>query len=66
MCYNISMKLTEEQIKKALQKDIRTKTILVDVLSINEVIKKHEEEGWKVVSKVELNGRIKVTFQMVI
>ena len=59
------MPLTDEEIKKILQKDIKTKTLLIDVISLEKVIKEHEENGWKLVRKLQINGKIKVTFQLV-
>ena len=59
------MPLTDEEIKKILQKDIKTKTLLIDVISLEKVIKEHEENGWKLERKLQINGKIKVTFLLV-
>ena len=57
------MKLTNEQIASIMNKEGKSKTILVDEKSIGKTIEIHEKEGWKLVKKSELNGRIKLTFE---
>ncbi len=59
------MKLTDEQIKSILVKDIKSKTILVSKSDLERVIKEHTDDGWTLVRSTELNERIKVTFEKV-
>ena len=59
------MKLTDEQIKAILVKDIKSKTILVSRDDLDKIIKEHINDGWTLVKSTELNGRIKVTFEKV-
>lgn len=59
------MKLTDEQIKAILVKDIKSKTILVSKDDLDKVIKEHTDNGWTLVRSTGLNGRIKVTFEKV-
>ena len=59
------MKLTDEQIKAILVKDIKSKTILVSKSDLERVIKEHTDDGWTLVRSTELNERIKVTFEKV-
>ena len=57
------MKLTDEQIASILNKEGKSKTILVDEKDAGKTIEIHEREGWKLVKKSELNGRVKLTFE---
>ena len=59
------MKLTDEQIKSILVKDIKSNTILVSKDDLDKIIKEHTDNGWTLVRSTELNGRIKVTFEKV-
>ena len=52
------MKLTDEQIKSILVKDIKSKTILVSKDDLDKIIKEHTDNGWTLVRSTELNGRI--------
>ena len=57
------MKLTDEQIRSIMVKDGKSKTILVDNVDTEKIIKDHEKDGWKLLKKSELNGRTKLTFE---
>ena len=57
------MKLTEEQIRSIMVKEGKSKTILVDLTEVEQTIKNHEKEGWKLVKQSEINGRAKLTFE---
>ena len=57
------MKLTEEQISKIMTKEGMTKTLLVDEKNVGKTTEIHEKEGWKLLKKSEVNGRIKLTFE---
>ena len=57
------MKLTEEQIAKIMTKEGKTKTLLVDEKNAGKTIEIHEKDGWKLLKKSEVNGRIKLTFE---
>ena len=57
------MKLTDEQIRKIMVKDGKSKTILVDNNEVIKVIEDHKKEGWKLLKKSEINGRTKLTFE---
>ena len=57
------MKLTEDQIRSILVKEGKSKTILVDLNAVEETIKNHEKEGWKLTKQSEINGRVKLTFE---
>ena len=59
------MKLTDEQIRNILVKDIKSKTILVSKSDLEQVIKEHTDDGWTLVRSTELNGKVKVTFEKV-
>ena len=59
------MSLTDEQIRKIMEKEIKSKTILVEASRIEEVKKEYLDDGWTLVSTVEMNGRYKVTFTKV-
>lgn len=56
------MKLTDEQIASIMTKDSISKTILVDNDLVVETIKSHENDGWKLYKKTEINGKTKITF----
>ena len=57
------MKLTNDQIAKIMTKERKTKTLLVDEKNAGKTIEIHEIEGWKLLKKSEVNGRIKLTFE---
>lgn len=57
------MKLSEEQIRSIMVKEGKSKTILVDLKEKENIIKSHENEGWKLVKQSEKNGRAKLTFE---
>ncbi len=59
------MKLTDEQIKSILVKDIKSKTILVSKDDLDKIIKEHTDNGWTLVRSTELNEKVKVTFEKV-
>lgn len=59
------MALTEEQIARMMTKHITCKTVLVDSEKEDESINQHMLEGWEVASKVDCNGRIKITYRKV-
>ena len=56
------MKLTDEQIASIMNKQSESKTLLIDEKNAGKTIDFHEKEGWKLVKKSEINGRIKLTF----
>ena len=55
----------DEKIKKLFSKDIKTKTMIVSLEELEKVKKEYEEKGWKMISSSPINGRYKVTFQIV-
>ena len=57
------MKLTDEQIASILNKEGKSKTILVDEKDAGKTIEIYENDGWKLIKKSEINGRIKLTFE---
>lgn len=57
------MKLTDDQIKSIMEKNVATKTILVDNILLKKTVSDYEKEGWKLLKKTEVNGRQKLTFQ---
>ena len=57
------MKLTDEQIESILNKEGKSKTLLVDEKDAGKTIEIHEKDGWKLIKKTEINGRIKLTFE---
>lgn len=57
------MKLTDEQIKSIMQKEIICKTILVDNEKVEEAKSNYQKENWKLVKETEVNGRTKLTFE---
>lgn len=59
------MAMTEEQMRKLLSKDIKSKTLLVSLENLNSVIEEHIADGWELKNKIEVNGRYKVTFTKV-
>lgn len=59
------MKLTDDQIKNIMQKDISCKTVLVSQEDVNEVIEKHILVGWQLVKKTKINDKYKVTFKKI-
>ena len=56
------MKLTDDQISSILNKEGKSKTILVDKKDEEKTIENHLKEGWKLIKKSEINGRAKLTF----
>lgn len=59
------MALSEEQIKSILIKDIKCKTILVSKEEKEKIIKEHQNDGWKLIKELEINGKIKITFEKI-
>jgi hypothetical protein len=59
------MENLDERIRKFMSKEVKFKTILIDPADLDKVVGEHESEGWKLVRKAELNGRLKVTFEIV-
>lgn len=57
------MKLTDEQIASILNKEGKSKTLLVDEKDAGKTIEIHKNDGWKLVKKSEVNGRVKLTFE---
>ena len=56
------MKLTNEQIASIMNKESKSKTLLVNEKDAEKTIDFHQKEGWKLLKKTEINGRIKLTF----
>lgn len=59
------MSLTDEQIAAMMTKHITCKTILSEPEKVDEIINKHQLEGWEVANKVMCNERVKITFRKV-
>lgn len=59
------MALSEEQIKSILIKDIKCKTILVSKEEKEKIINEHQNDGWKLIKEIEINGKIKITFEKI-
>lgn len=57
------MSLTDEQIAKMFNRNIDTKTILVDKENLQSKIDEYISLGWKHVRTTEVNNKYKVTFQ---
>lgn len=57
------MKLTDEQIASIMTKETACKTVLVSKEDAENVIKSHHKDGWELVKKVEISGRLKITFK---
>ena len=57
------MKLSDEQIKAIMVKEGKSKTIIVDNSETEKIIEKHQQEGWKLLKKSDINGRTKLTFE---
>ena len=57
------MKLTDEQIASILNKEGKSKTLLVDEKDAGKTIEIHLKDGWKLIKKTEVNGRTKLTFE---
>ena len=55
----------DERIRELMQKDIKSKTILVNASELEKTKKEYLDDGWKLVNVVEVNGRFKVTFTKV-
>lgn len=60
--YNSSMENIEEKIKKLMEKESKSKTILIAKEDLEKVIEEQAKEGFKLVKKSEFNDKIKVTF----
>lgn len=60
-----NMSNIDEKIKELFSKDIKTKTMIVSLEELEKVKKEYEEKGWKMISSSPINGRYKVTFQIV-
>lgn len=59
------MALSEEQIKSILIKDIKCKTILVSKEEKEKIINEHQIDGWKLIKEIEINEKIKITFEKI-
>lgn len=57
------MKLTDEQIASIMTKETASKTVLVSKEDAESVIKSHQKEGWELLKKSEISGRVKITFK---
>ena len=57
------MKLSDDQIRSIMVKEGKSKTILVDPIDKEKILKEHENDGWKLVKESELNGKVKLTFE---
>lgn len=60
--YNIVMQNIEEKISRLMQKESKAKTILIEKENLDKVIEEQAKEGFKLIKKSEINGKIKVTF----
>ena len=56
------MKLSDDQIRSIMVKEGKSKTLLCDNDDCENIITKHQKEGWKLIKKSEINGRVKLTF----
>jgi len=59
------MSLTDEQIAKMMQKEIKAKTILVDLNQADDLISECLNDGWELVNKIIINSKAKITFRKV-
>ena len=59
------MKLTDEQIRSIMEKNVCCKTILVENSDVSKLVFEYEKDGWKLIKKSEINGRTKLTFEKV-
>ena len=57
------MKLTDKQIASILNKEGKSKTLLVDEKDAGKTIEIQQNDGWKLIKKSEINGRVKLTFE---
>lgn len=57
------MRLTEEQIKSIMEKNVITKTLMVDANLLEKTISDYKKHGWKLINKIEISDRYKITFQ---
>ncbi len=55
----------DERIRKFMSKEVKSKTILIDSKDFDKVLNEHTIDGWTLVRKTEINGRLKVTFEIV-
>ena len=60
------MPLTDERIREVLSKNIKSKTILIDVKDYEEIINNHIKDGYKLVKETKINEKIKLTFQKIV
>lgn len=59
------MKLTDEQIRKIMEKEIKCKTLLVSFEDLEKTKQEYLDDGWEFVNAVPLSNRFKVTFRKV-
>jgi len=59
------MPLTDEQIRKMMQKEIAAKTILVSNEEIDSIINQYKKDGWEFVNQVSCGNKTKLTFRKV-
>ena len=55
----------DARIRELMEKEIKSKTLLVKPEDLEKVKKEYLDEGWTLVNTVEVNGRIKITFTKV-
>lgn len=55
----------DARIRELMEKEIKSKTLLVNPEDLEKVKKEYLDDGWTLVNTVEVNGRIKVTFTKV-
>lgn len=56
------MKLTDDQIRSIMVKESSSKTILVDRKDKEEIVNKHQKDGWKLHKEADINEKVKLTF----
>lgn len=59
------MKLTDDQIRSIMQKHITCKSLLVNPIDEDEIIKEHLSQGWEIANKTKAGEKIKLTFRKV-
>jgi len=57
------MKLTDDQIRSIMEKEIKCKTLLTDLDKVDSIVEEHSKDGWELINKTEINGRAKLTFR---
>jgi len=57
------MEKIDEKIKRLMQKESKSKTILIDKENFDQVIEEQTKEGFKLIKKSEVNDKFKVTFE---